>query len=124
MKKVYYRKLIRDLIPKKILSKGSSLLTRKLNGREFKAELLIKLVEESTGASLSVNKSELTEEIGDVLDVVDEILKTHGITPAQLKAVRKSTLLNKGGFKNRIYLEWSSQDDYRSKEPKGKPKQQ
>ena len=120
MKKIYYRKLIRDKIPEKIQGKGSECETRKLSRVEFEKELLKKVGEESSGLLQAKNKREIIEEITDVLDVVDEILKLKKITPKEIAAQKQQNLEKKGGFEKRLYLVWSSDADYQTNEKMGK----
>jgi predicted house-cleaning noncanonical NTP pyrophosphatase (MazG superfamily) len=116
MKRIYYNKLIRDLVPKKIKDKGSSLKTRTLSQKEFKIELLKKLAEETSGVMNSTSNIEIAEELGDVLDVIDEIKKTFKISPSLLKKTRHEAARKKGGFKKKIYLVWSADDGYKTNE--------
>ncbi len=121
MKRVYYRKLIRDKIPEKISNRGSELETRRLSKVEFLKELLKKAGEESGELFLkSKGKKEIVEEIADVLDVIDEILKFKKITQKQVIDQQKKNFEKKGGFAKRLYLVWSSDDKYMTNEKLGK----
>lgn len=115
MKKIHYNKLIRDKIPEKIIKKGSTLKTRKLSQKEFIIELLKKLVEESQEIVNSKNKEELTREIGDTLDIIEEIKKVYKISNADIKRAQRESFKIKGGFKKRLFLLWSSDDGYKKK---------
>lgn len=120
MKKVYYRKLIRDKVPDKILNKGSQIETRRLGQKEFELELRRKLVEESGGVEQATTKKDIITELADVLVVIDELKKTYKITPGEIAKAKKDNLAKKGGFKNKVYLVWSSQDDYKTNEKLGR----
>ena len=116
MKKIYYKKLIRNKIPKRIEESNGKYLCKKLNSEEFKNELLKKVQEESLGIVVSKNKKELVSEIGDVLDVIDEIKKNFKITSKEIVDSRKIEFERKGGFTKRLFLVWSENTDYKSNE--------
>lgn len=99
MKKVY-NKLVRDLIPDIIESKGESCTTRILDDSEYLAELNKKLLEE---VNEYLEASSL-EELGDVYDVFLAILDAKGISYEDFKNLAKEKTKKRGGFKKRIFL--------------------
>lgn len=119
MKKVYYRKLIRDKIPAKMDRVGAAYEIRKLGKKEFEKELLKKVGEEASGIPKARSKSELIEELADVLDVVDEIRRVKKIKSSEIVKRQKENAKKKGGFRKRIYLVWSEDNGYRTNERKG-----
>jgi len=116
MKKIYYNKLIRDKIPQKIESKGCKFKIRKLNNIKFGKELLKKVGEEASGLLTAKNKQELTSELADILDVINEIKHFKKITDKQIIAAQKENFEKKGGFSKKIFLYWSSDDGYKTNE--------
>ena len=120
MKRIYYRKLLRDKIPKRISQSGGKYVVKTLSVFSFKKELLKKVEEEASGLANAKVKSEIVAESGDLLDVLGEVRKAFGITPAQLKNSRKKEMERKGGFSKRTYLLWAEDTGYRSNEKKGK----
>lgn len=122
MKKIYYRKLIRDGVAAKMRSNGTAFETRRLNKKEFEKCLLAKAEEEAGGVANARTRTELMDEICDVLAVIDEIKKFKKISSVQLQKARKENMKKKGGFAQRLWLEWSADTDYRSNEKKGKKK--
>jgi predicted house-cleaning noncanonical NTP pyrophosphatase (MazG superfamily) len=120
MKKVFYRKLIRDNIPAKMDRVGAAYEVRKLREKEFEKELLKKIGEEASGLLAAKCKEDIIEELADVLDVAEEIRRHWKIKPSCLKKKQKENALNKGGFKKRIYLVWSEDTGYRTNERKYK----
>jgi len=118
MKKRYYYKLIRDKIPQKIKAEGSTCQTTKLGIKEFEKELKKKLIEEAVEVVESKDQKELTKELGDVLDVWEEIRKLKRISLSEIKTAQKEASRKKGGFKKRLYLIWSSDDGYKSNKNK------
>jgi len=118
MKKIFYKKLIRDDIPERIKESGGKYLCKKLSLKDFKKELLKKVLEESSGVAYAKNKKEIISEIGDVLDVIDEIKRNLSISSTEITASRKSEFKRKGGFKKRQYLVWAEDTGYKTNERK------
>src|SRR4030066_1347555 len=120
MKKIFYRKLIRDRIPEKMTRVGATYETRKLGKREFERELLKKVGEEASGLLAAKNKNDIIKELADVLDVAEEVRKHWKIKPSCIRTRQKENALKKGGFKKKIYLVWSEDTGYRTNERKCK----
>ena len=120
MKKTYYRKLIRDKIPQRIKQAGGKYSIRTLSGSKYQKELLRKISEEAGGLSHAKSKMEVISEMGDLLDVIDEVKKAFKITADELSKSRKKEFKRKGGFKNKIFLVWSEDTGYRSNERIGR----
>lgn len=114
--KIFYNKLIRDLIPEKIAAAGAECETRTLEGAEYERELIKKIEEEGSGAAAATTRGELIEELADVQDVIDEIQRLKGISSEELAAAQASALKKKGGFAKRLFLVWSSDDGYKTNE--------
>jgi predicted house-cleaning noncanonical NTP pyrophosphatase (MazG superfamily) len=119
MKKIFYRKLIRDKIPAKMTRVGAAYQVRKLGKKEFEKELLKKASEEASGLLTAKNRNELVEELADVLDVVEEIKRVKKIKTSEIQRMQKENARQKGGFQKRIYLVWSKDDGYKTNERKG-----
>jgi len=118
MKKLYFNRLIRDKILDKLISKGLKYKIKKLNKKEFLQELKAKIPEEAEGVVNAKNKKELIEELVDLRLVIEELKKQHKITDKEFKSAIKENWLKKGGFKKRIYLDWTSDDGYQTNEKK------
>ncbi|OGI26718.1 MAG: hypothetical protein A2359_03525 [Candidatus Moranbacteria bacterium RIFOXYB1_FULL_43_19] len=118
MRKIYYRKLIRDKIPEKMTRVGAAYESRKLGKKEFENEILKKVGEEASGLLAAKNKEEIIEELADVLDVAEEIRRHWKIKPSCLANMQKENARKKGGFKKKIYLVWSEDTGYRTNERK------
>jgi predicted house-cleaning noncanonical NTP pyrophosphatase (MazG superfamily) len=65
---------------------------------EFRIFLRAKLVEEATEVMVSMDRKNLIEEIGDVLDVVDGLLRCYKINTTVLQKSRLIKRKLKGGF--------------------------
>ncbi len=120
MKKIYYRKLVRDRIPQRIKESGGQCKIKILSNLEFKKELLKKAEEEANGLSNAATKKEIIAEMGDLLDVLQEVKKSFKISPRELEKSRKEEIKRKGVFQKNIYLIWAEDTGYRSNEKKGK----
>ena len=99
MKKVY-NKLVRDLIPDIIRSKGEKCNTRVLDDKEYLIELNKKLLEE-------VNEyldSEDINEVGDVYEVLLAIIEAKGYSFSEFDKIRNDKTTKRGAFKNKIFL--------------------
>ena len=120
MKKIYYRKLVRDRIPERIKESGGKSEVRKLTPAAFKRAILAKAEEEAGGLAKAKSKKEIVSEMGDLLDVLKEIKRVYQITARDLKASREKEMKRKGGFAKRIFLIWAEDTGYRSNEKRGK----
>jgi predicted house-cleaning noncanonical NTP pyrophosphatase (MazG superfamily) len=120
MKEIYYRKLVRDKIPLRIKESGGKYKIKVLSPADFKKELLKKVTEEAGGLSNATTKIEISAEMGDLLDVLQEVRKSFKISSRELEKSRAEEMKRKGGFKKRIYLYWAEDTGYRSNEKRGK----
>lgn len=101
-----YSKLVRDNIPDIIASNGEKPITRKLDEKEYKKELLKKLVEESNEALESINdRDELVKEIGDVQEVVSAVVDAFELSNKDINELQIKRKEKRGGFEKRIFLE-------------------
>ena len=107
MKKVYYKKLIRDEIPENIKSKGGEYKIRTLQKRELEKELKKKLIEESKEI-LEAPKKELINELSDVLEIIKSIALHHNIDFKEIEKYQIKKRKERGGFLKRLFLIWSS----------------
>jgi predicted house-cleaning noncanonical NTP pyrophosphatase (MazG superfamily) len=96
-----YDKLIRDLVPSRMDSKGVKYSIHKANGEEYQAKLRNKLQEEVAEYLKDLN----TEELTDILEVVFALGELHGASPAVLEELRAKKAAERGGFKNMIILD-------------------
>lgn len=97
-----YNKLVRDKIPEIIEADGKECKTRILSNDEYIAELETKLNEEV--AEYQADKN--LEEMVDVLEVLQAICMARGYSLAELEAMRAKKSEKRGGFKEKIFLEY------------------
>lgn len=97
-----YNKLVRDKIPELIESDGKKCVTHILSEKEYIAALETKLNEEI--AEYLADKT--LEEMVDVMEVLRAICIARGYAFEELKQLRAKKAAEKGGFKERIFLEY------------------
>ena len=107
MKKVY-NKLIRDRIPEIIEKDGVGYKTRVLKQKEYKQELLKKIVEESQEVlETKGDKKELIKEIGDVQEIIAYLIKVFNLDRKEINKVRRKRKKSRGGFDKKLFLEYT-----------------
>jgi predicted house-cleaning noncanonical NTP pyrophosphatase (MazG superfamily) len=92
------QKLVRDNIPEIIEREGGKVVQRVLLDDEYKIELSKKLIEEA-------NEFMRDENIEELADVFEAIMRTYGFTQLELEAARAKKNTIKGAFTKRIYVE-------------------
>ena len=95
-----YNKLVRDRIPEIIESCGKKCTCETLSQEKYIAMLDAKLNEELG----EYQESKSLEELADLLEVIDAVIKARGYTWDQLTAIRKKKMEDRGGFEKRILL--------------------
>lgn len=101
-----YNKLIRDRIPEIIERDGKRAKTRILDDEDYKRELLKKLVEEAQETmETKGDKEKLTKEVGDILEIVDYLVKVFDLDRNEIEKVRQERKKSRGGFDKKLFLE-------------------
>lgn len=118
MKKIYYNKLVRDKIPERIKESGGVYLVKRLSDQDYCKELIKKVGEEGDGIVMAKDRNGIVDEMGDLLDVLDELKNNFKIKASEISASRKAAFIKKGGFKKRLFLVWSEDTGYKSNERK------
>ena len=109
VKKVFHRKLIRDKIPQVIEANGGKYEVRTMGKREFEKELKRKLVEEASELQ-ETKKEDLVNEMADVLELLKSIAEFYKIDFKLLEEKQIQKRKERGGFRKRLFLLWSSQE--------------
>lgn len=97
----YYGKLVRDRIPEIIQERGDKAITHEATLEEYKQSLHAKLVEEMD----EYLKSEATEELADLLEVIHALTALHGTPREQLQLIQTKKREDRGGFEKKIILD-------------------
>lgn len=97
-----HNKLVRDKIPEIIQNSGKIPRTRILSDELYLAELNKKLNEEC--AEYQADNS--FEELADMLEVMYAIVEARGCTVKELENIRLEKRRMRGGFKDKIFLEY------------------
>lgn len=102
-----HNKLVRDLIPNKIIANGEEPITRILNADEYKIELIKKYIEEHNELLEAINNNDLygiLGESGDVIETIKSINELNGISFDKVITGMDEKRIKRGGFDKRIYL--------------------
>ncbi len=121
MKKVYYNKLVRDLIQAKIERRGEGYSIRTIEDPdEFEQELLKKVTEEAAALAAASSRQEFLSEYADLMVVLDALTHHLEFSEADIKTALADNVEKKGFYKNRLFLHWSDAGTYKSNEtPQG-----
>ena len=99
-----YYKLVRDNIPQLIKKEGKKAIIKKIEKSDFKYYLKIKLKEEVDEILKSESKSDLTERIADVIEVIDYLAEEYNINKSEITKAKKDKLTKKGKYDKRTLL--------------------
>ena len=95
-----YNKLVRDKIPQIIATSGKKCTTEVLTEDVYLQKLDEKLNEELS----EYQESKSLEELADLLEVLDAVLKARGFTWEELERLRRRKREKRGAFDQRILL--------------------
>lgn len=101
-----YPKLVRDKIPQIIIeADGRTVPTRVLtDGTEFQAYLQKKIAEEAQELAEAETDSNIAEEIADVYEVIDALLKLKNIPREDVLKIQAEKRNKRGGFEQRLLM--------------------
>ena len=97
--KTYY-KLVRDRIPAIIKADGKICVYETLSDEDYLSHLDQKLNEELA----EYQESKSLEELADLLEVMQAVVKARGWTLEELEKVRADKTTKRGGFEKKILL--------------------
>ncbi len=95
--------LIRDKRLDWMQERGIKVDWKKLSDSEFEKHLRNKIIEEATEVSLEKNRNRLIEEIGDVFEVIEYLMKMKNISHNEVKKAQDKKRNELGNFDNRVY---------------------
>ena len=96
-------KLIRDKIPFLINPHKYQVQSKTLSDSEYKKALKLKLIEESQEV-LTADRDCLSEEIADVYEVLDALIKAYNLEPEKIQQIKQEKAEKKGKFEQKIQL--------------------
>ena len=100
-----YPKLVRDRIPEIVKAKtGKDIDQRILDDKEFLEYLLKKLIEEATELQYAEQKGNTVEELADIFEIIEELMKIKGLTMDQVGEVQAEKREKNGGFLKKILM--------------------
>ena len=101
-----YPKLVRDRIPEIIKEKTGRDAKQKvlIDDEEFLDALLAKIIEEAVELNHSKEADNLEEELADIFEIIDAILKLKGKTTKDIAAIQEEKRRKRGGFEKRILM--------------------
>lgn len=119
--KVFYNKLVRDGIKKKIEDNGEQCEVRVItDDQEYGQELLKKVVEEGAALARVRSRDEFLDEYADLMVVLDALTALKEFSEADINDALIRNIEKKGTFKKRHFLHWSDDSGYKSNEtPQG-----
>lgn len=99
-----YNKLVRDLIPERIAASGKSFTSSVLSNPDFAEALRHKLIEEGHELFHAGTRGEIINESADLLELLDSILKHHGIDWEEVFSRQATKREESGGFSKQLML--------------------
>lgn len=115
MPKFKLNKLVRDKLPADYEKTGQKATYRELTPSEHKSELIRKIIEEASEINVYNSNEEITGEIADIQQVLDDLAFVCGIDQAQINLIKQAKNDKKGGFKNGAFvdtLELADEDEW------------
>lgn len=95
-----YHKLVRDRIPEIIEADGKTCVCETLSDEEY-----IRLLDEKLNEELAeYQESKSLEELADLLEVMQAVVRARGWTLDELEQVRADKAAERGGFEKKILL--------------------
>lgn len=100
MRRITYHKLVRDRIPEIIEEDGKTCIYEVMSDEDYLRLLDQKLNEELA----EYQESKSLEELADLLEVMQAVVKARGWTLDELEQVRADKAAKRGGFEKKIIL--------------------
>lgn len=94
-------KLVRDRIPEIVARDRGGMPPSRVAEEEEYRELLAEKLREETVEYLESRKP---EELADILEVIRHLTRVHGLSAGELEAIRREKARARGGFENRIVM--------------------
>lgn len=99
-------KLVRDNVPSSIIEQSRTPNLRILSKPEYEKEIFKKLIDETKEVIEAMeDPNHLKEEIADVYEVLDAIIKNKKLSSEEIKHIQRQKREKWGGFDQQIWLE-------------------
>lgn len=105
MRRFAFKKLVRDKIIDDMVKNGQNPKYEVLNDDEFITELKKKLLEEAEEFP-KASGEEIEDELADIQEIIDSLIKTLKIKKSRLKAAQEQKIIKRGAFKKKIYVDY------------------
>ena len=105
MPRFRFDKLVRDKLPRYYEQLGQKAIYRVLSKLEHAKELKQKIIEEIEEIPVEGSTKDVTTEIADAPQGINDLMDLYDITEERMNVVRLEKLEKKGGFKNAIFVE-------------------
>lgn len=99
-----YNKLVRDKIPARIAQDGELPVVIQCSDEDYIEKLEEKILEEANELAGASSIQDRTEEIADLLEVIEAICEKEEITIKEILKAKKEKFLKSGGFKEGLVL--------------------
>lgn len=101
-----YPKLVRDNIPEIVFQKTRKVVRQKVlkNDSKYLIFLFKKVVEEARELEYSLKHGNTEEEIADIMEILDAIVKIKDFKWQKIKSLQKEKRKKNGGFEKRILM--------------------
>ena len=110
MARFAFKKLVRDKILDLCKVESIEAKYKYLDKSEHAKALKLKLIEEAEEVSQTNNTAELTEELADILELVESFKKLHSISNDDIEQARVAKHNKKGGFDTGLYIDYVDVD--------------
>ena len=105
-RRFYFNKMIRDHLPQMMQNTGINVVGHTMNGDEYVQRLKNKLVEEADELCAAITPREVSEEIGDVLEVLKALARHHHLDFSKVVESAEQKTAEKGGFSNPLCIDY------------------
>lgn len=101
-----YPKLVRDKIPEIVKKRtGNPVKFRIMKSKkEYNKYLRAKIIEEAHELLEAKNKTHVSEELADIMEIIDTVLDENNLTLKDIRAVQKSKARERGRFGEKILM--------------------
>jgi predicted house-cleaning noncanonical NTP pyrophosphatase (MazG superfamily) len=100
-----FNKLIRDKLKDDYTRMGQVATYKKLSDIELLNALKQKIIEEANEIPIAGSKEDITSELADIQQAIDDIAKLAGIADIEIIIAKAKKFEKKGGFSEGVYVE-------------------